>query len=113
MLKKWQVFGQHFGETEKSESSAASRLLASAALIGAAIGGIVAILNGVTSLGWILGMTTLGIFLAIVAEIVDQVFHQLPVRQGSGRNRAAAATVLTYLFICGMIAVGLGLISFG
>ena len=92
-VKKMAGFRATFRRNGKSESSTASRLLASAALIGATVGGIVAILNGVTSISWMLGMTTLGAFLAIVAEIVDQALYQLPVRQGSNRNRAAAATV--------------------
>jgi hypothetical protein len=58
-------------------------------------------------------MATLGAFLASVAEIVDQGLYQLPAGQGSSRNRAAAATVLAHLFICGMILVALGLVIFG
>jgi hypothetical protein len=113
MLRKWQVLGPGLGGTEKDKAATTSRLLASTAAIGAVIDGIVAILNGVMSMSWILGMMTLGAFLAVVAEIVDQALYQQTIPPGGNRNQAAAASVLTYLFIAVTISLAMGLFIFG
>ena len=76
MMRKWQVWDLGYGETETGKAAAVSQLLASTASSAAMIGGIIAILNGVTSITWILGMMTSGTFPAVVAEIVDRALYQ-------------------------------------
>ena len=92
---------------KKCDLGVISQLLTGAAFIGPVSGGLVAILNGVTSIAWILGA-----ILAITAKIVDQALYQQSVRQTGDRNLAVVATVLTYLFLCLTILVALGLFVF-